>query len=513
MKKHICIILLAALLLLCACQPTPSEPVVIQKDFDRMIEQAKASPAPEGTEPEQTQPDAQEREPAHVTESFTGRSEAFRVTIDADVIRPEGPLTIVRCKPSEFTAESAQPYFDTLTAGKDYYLRTELQSKAFLEEQIAAIQQELADGLPSLDRDGLSEEDIQDEYKSWERELDTLKKLWAKATDGPGTPVRRLSDVNWDEFPRHYGRILKTSDGQGEFNFRENGEAREGDRVIQYIQSEVWFYNRSREPDTDSHQWQRYADVTGKTGIPSGTDLKLTPAEAQAEAEMLIKEIGVSDMAVDRVYLMQENVLSEGKDGGTCINDKLPQDYAFRYLYEVRFCRTVNGIPVVKPTNFASSSNNSEDGGYAPSWEYEELYVCIGNDGVSKLYHLAPIETMETVVDDAALKPFSDILDIAKKMLPIMYEAKLSEPYSYREMEFQIDRITLCLERVAEKDNLNYGLLIPVWCFWGSDRHVDRNGSVGFNDIASVYGDPCGYLPLLVINAIDGSIIDPEKGY
>ena len=42
MKKRIYVIIIASFLLLCACQPTPEEPVVIQKDFDVMIEKAKA---------------------------------------------------------------------------------------------------------------------------------------------------------------------------------------------------------------------------------------------------------------------------------------------------------------------------------------------------------------------------------------------------------------------------------------------------------------------------------------
>ena len=245
--------------------------------------------------------------------------------------------------------------------------------------------------------------------------------------------------------------------------------------------------------------------------MPRGWGLALSPMEAQAEAERQIETIGIKDMAVDRVYLMQETVLSNGTDGYR-INEKLPKDYEYQYLYEIRFCRSVNGISVAMPSYFGASSELSELQ-YAPVWSYEELYVRLGNNGVCAFWYQAPLETVETVVENAALKPFSEILETARKMLPIFYEERLSSPYRYREMEFTIDRITLSLQRVMEQDNLNFGLLVPVWCFWGSDRHVESDGSVAVNEFTSEYGDPCGYLPLLCINAVNGTVIDPTKGF
>ena len=522
MKKHIIIILIASMLLLCACQPTPETEVVIQKDFDRMIEQAKATPVPEiGTDTVQApngaaQPtaSAETTVPAkpgdRVVDSFTGRSENFRVTIDADVTVPEGPIPIMRVKPSEFNPENLQPYFETLTNGEDFYLKN-VGSKKYLEKMITEMQAELDAGLPSMDRDGVSEQEIQNEFEVWKSEIEKLKKLWENASDGPGTPVKRLSDVDWEGIPYYLGWVLTTDDQQASFSFHQNAEVREGDHVIPYIQSSIYYENRNKEPDTKSHQFRRFSDVTGGTEIPNGTGLSLTPSEAQAQAERLVETIGIQDMEADRVYLMQEKVLNGGNEG-IVINDKLPADYAYQYLYEIRFCRKVKGVFVVMPSFTGSSSVQSETE-YAPFWSYEELYVRLGNNGVCAFWYQAPLEVTDTVVENANLKPFSDILDIAKKMLPIIHEEKLNAPYNRREMTFSIDRITLNLQRIAEKDNLNYGLLTPVWCFWGMDRYVDRDGTVQWNDIAGDYGDPCGYLPMLCINAVDGSIIDPEKGY
>lgn len=86
MKKRFVVIFFTALLLLCACQPTPEEPVVVQKDFDVMIEKAKQTPvsdtvtvegetsssAVQPTAPAETSDAAKPGE--RVVDSFTGRS-------------------------------------------------------------------------------------------------------------------------------------------------------------------------------------------------------------------------------------------------------------------------------------------------------------------------------------------------------------------------------------------------------------------------------------------------------
>ncbi|MBQ6078053.1 MAG: hypothetical protein IJK88_08125 [Clostridia bacterium] len=520
MKKHGFILLLTALLLICACVPTPEKEIVVQKDFDHMIEKAKETPVSDtvvledGTQgsgvPTASPQNTDAPRYAHITESFTGRTDAFRVEIDADVIVPDGPLPIVRVKPDEFNAEKAQPYFDALCSGEDYYPREELETKENLERQIAEMQAEVDAGLPSMDRDGLSEKDVQKEIKNWKSQIKELQERWKVAKDKPENPMRVLADYDWSKVPSYYPLGVWTTDEQAQFTFRLDGEQEQNGHKIRFVQSSVLFEDARKEPKTKArHQFEYYRDVTGQTTIPTGTKLTKTPLEAQTEAEQLIQRIGAKDMAVDRVYLMRECVLNEGNEG-YCINYLLPEDYEYQYLYEVRFCRTVNGIPVVKPTFFASSSNNSENGAYAPSWEYEELYVRVSSDGVCELYHLAPIETVTTLVEDAKLLPFSDILDIAKKMLPILHEDQIG---SGNRVEFRIDRITLSLQRIAEQDNLEYGLLVPTWNFWGVDLRIGEDG-VPHTYLCGVFSaGTCGYLPLLSINAIDGTIIDATKGY
>ena len=79
MKKQAFIILIAALLLLCACQPTPDEPVVLQKDQELMIQQGTATLEPE--EP-YTPPEVPNRY------RFDYQDGALTIHADADRKRP-----------------------------------------------------------------------------------------------------------------------------------------------------------------------------------------------------------------------------------------------------------------------------------------------------------------------------------------------------------------------------------------------------------------------------------------
>ena len=512
MKKRIYVIIIASFLLLCACQPTPEEPVVIQKDFDVMIEKAKATPVTDtviinsetpnsAAQPTEATETAKPGE--RVVDSFIGRSENFKVTIDAKVIRPDGPLPIVHIKPTEFTPETAQKYFDVLTAGHDLYTQEQLETKPFLEAMIADFQDQLDNWIPTAVFE--SEDQRKEEAKYLKQLIKEYQEKWKTAKDDPGEPVRNIADYKDLHF------LSADRDYKVQFSWRPNSTVTYGKKTVTYLQSGISFVDRTRYPETTSGSFMKCADVTGQTTVPHGTDLKKTPVDAQREAEALLAAIGIEDMVTDRVFLMQEMVLSEGKEG-YAINRELPADYQFRYLYEVRFNRIVNGVQVSDPSPFASSSSHDETI-VAPEWDYESLIVWVSDLGICQFDQRAPIEVMETKVSDATLLPFDRILEIAKKMIPIIYEDPLFNNDQITGMEFHFTRITLSLQRISERDNMNYGLLTPVWNFWGTQLYHYEDGSMlWWNNMDSALG-PCSAYPLLSINAVDGSIIDPQKGY
>ena len=509
MKKHAFILILAVFMLLCACQPTPEEPIVIQKDFDVMIEKAKQTPDTDtitiGGESHGGTPQPTETAPPgeRVVDSFTGRMEDFKVTFDAEVIRPDGPLPIVHIKPTEFTPETAQKYFDVLTAGHDLYTQEQLETKPFLEAMIADFQDQLDNWIPTAVFE--SEDQRKEEAKYLKQLIKEYQEKWKTAKDDPGEPVRNIADYKDLHF------LSADRDYKVQFSWRPNSTVTYGKKTVTYLQSGISFVDRTRYPETTSGSFMKCADVTGQTTVPRGTDLKKTPVDAQREAEALLAAIGIEDMISDRVFLMQEMVLSEGKEG-YAINPELPADYQFRYLYEVRFNRIVNGVQVTDPSPFATSSSHDETV-VAPEWDYESLFVWVSDLGICQFEQRAPIELVETIVSDATLLPFDKILEIAKKMLPIIYEDQYMSVDQIIGVDTDIIRITLTLQRVSERDNMNYGLLTPVWNLWGSQLLYYEDGGRLWGNNKEMTMGPCNAYPLLSINAVDGTIIDTEKGY
>lgn len=72
---------------------------------------------------------------------------------------------------------------------------------------------------------------------------------------------------------------------------------------------------------------------------------------------------------------------------------------------------------------------------------------------------------------------------------------------------YKVDRVTLEMSRVTNRKSSEKGLLVPVWNFYGSDYFTYEDGhNFGSDDRE---GFPS---PLLRINAIDGSIIEPRYG-
>ncbi|MBQ1632383.1 MAG: hypothetical protein II049_06130, partial [Clostridia bacterium] len=86
MNKRVFIILFASLFLLCACQPTPDEPVVVGKDNEAMIEKAKetSAPAPTGETLYDTL-----GAPKVYSVSFTDETKKINITGEAPIILPD----------------------------------------------------------------------------------------------------------------------------------------------------------------------------------------------------------------------------------------------------------------------------------------------------------------------------------------------------------------------------------------------------------------------------------------
>ena len=495
--KRVTAFFFVCLLLLAGCQPTPAVETVPPKDFDALIEKAQTSPA---TVQVTLVPEAEDISAAAAEEAlerfqmeFYGNSEAFHVVVDAQVVRPQGPFPILEVTPGDFDDESAQPFFDVLTEGYTLYTAEELETKASLEKQITEMQQFIDDGLPGYDGPASKKKD---EIKHWKSELEKLKQRYLTARDEPGTPAAKVQ-LTWRE-PAKYDTqtagafLVQSADRKQTFQVRTNATGAHGKRNFDSKEAVVMFYNDAALPENAIHAFYQSDAIEDRDAVPAGSGLSVTPREAQEQAEALVQRLGLTDFAVKDVRLTHAPEEAEGLIGVPC------------YLYSVSFARMVNGVPVIRPTNRSSSGDEAEP---RPSWSYEKLAVSLRNKDVYGFTYGGPLVLGKTLVEDAQLMPFDAVMERFDQMVRVKYEGMMKDPGygNIQSMEVQVDRIELSLERVAQPDNINGGLLVPVWSFYGSilctrpedsfDRVFDHT------------------MPFLTLNAVDGTLIDPMKGY
>ena len=126
--------------------------------------------------------------------------------------------------------------------------------------------------------------------------------------------------------------------------------------------------------------------------------------------------------------------------------------------------------------------------------------------GVYRIDWVSPYEEQEMLIQNASLLPYDTILKIFSRA--ITYDPiPVDEAADITNIDIEITDVYLGEQRILEQESIDSGLLVPVWCFFGTVQSKSSDGSVQSFD-TKVQANP-----IVVINAIDGTIIDPTKGY
>ena len=172
--------------------------------------------------------------------------------------------------------------------------------------------------------------------------------------------------------------------------------------------------------------------------------------------------------------------------------------------YLIDFVRTVNGTQVAYLPMF----QGLEHGDVALPWDYEHLRFLVDRDGIVYIIWESPTEVTKIESSDAAVLTYEQAIETFETMGRIVYEAKTEFydiPYY---IDVEVSRIELDLVRIREQDAPGrYGLYVPAWVFYGKKAGYLKQ------PVPDGMIDNRMETALLIINAIDGSIIDPEKGY
>ena len=480
MKRIIAVFLLTGMFLISGCQKTPEEPIVVQKDTDRLVERVESS------ETEKSNLSIRERYgiPERFEISLEGVTGNMSVTADTEIDVPEvNELPMYRVTLTNFSQEIVSKLFDELCG--DYEM---------METPQEMTKKEIAEEIISLKR-MINDPEYQEQPKYIEEYRERLKNMEQKYAQAPEQlePIRCEGTIKplltYDHVtlkPDFESMGIRAYSRDCSFVV-DNGRADEtitAGNLLFMMEEKALNFNFAEKIEDEQ-----------TVPVLAEGKLSITPDDARKMGQDFLDRLGL-EMKVGEIFLMHdENMVG---------NDAALQK-AEHYAYKLNCERLVNGAAcayISGRTNYESQTVEVDEyNAYMPTWRYERMDMLIDDDGIIHFNWDSPLAVGEEISENVELLPYEKIKGIFEKMMLIRYEAEFYEwnqATNAVHLEYKIDRVELCLQRIAEPDSLYTGLLVPAWNFYGGHEYMQ------IDDHSA---------PLLSINAIDGSIIDTEKGY
>ena len=547
----------ALLLSMSACQENPEGSIIVHKDMDNLISRAQEDDPSkveitdivnEVTEQYETYQTAIENEDLGVT-----------VNVNAKVDVPEvDKLSVYRVKQKKFDQEFVDKVRKALMGDKKVYMGQALTTltKADYEVTIkyyrdyireeeekmtAASEKDRTIG-PQDNRYVISVEEFREQcqqnidaaqselngYQEKYEQAPTELNLQEYPSDGQLLTYQELSE-RYPEFADEYyasfyeddeALFLGTDGSDGQYQVLEVTNSEELSNKLSYTSCPgqyVSVIGVSGKLDNNVRDGNDTFDhvsfnstvpedfLGGEIGFTESTvftpiendETTITMEDALRRAGEFLSDIDLSGFTFAEGGLYNEPVGLLNQHGNPYIEgDDI--HYYYRHTYILRFYRDLDGALLTQSSG--QKVDWGENDGYRIQfWPGELVELRINDQGIAGFDYYSPVEITETVVDGAALKPFSEIKDTFEKMICIV------NANDQRVSRIDIDRVRLSYSRISEQDRFDTGLVVPVWSFEGKMDSAYR----GDEDFVQ----PWKTGTLLAVNAIDGSIIDGELGY
>lgn len=447
-----------------ACQKTPESPIVIGKDQTQMIEQA------------QTGEDNLEKEEvpeAIIREISKGK---LAITVNTHAEMPDGDMPIIQVESADFTQEQVDAFWNALVGDTPMFLRGQ-SSKADIEERILHIEYIL------------ERETDSDTIAHFEKRLEIAKREYETAPETAGQiPADGQLEIQYvhgsgNDILTEYTGVRAYEDPENYFGKRFSVQ----NNYVNAIDGKPETKDALMEYNTDLEDYQFYEEevaiISDESAIPEeAEDLTILPGEAREAAERLIAQTGAPFQPAKIKLMVNENG---------------------EHAYLVDCQRVIDGIPcaIVSGAAYVEVTND-----YGGQWAYEGFKVVVGNDGIITFRWNSPLNVGEHETSESAMLSFDEIMTIFEKMMAVVYEPEAKNE-SIQYTDYEIDELRLELIRVIKENSIDDGLMVPVWCFYGT-KYMSYVGDDGVEYEVFPTRD-CW----LTINAVDGSVIDTLAGY
>ena len=493
MKKTMMIVLAVLMLLsITACQATPDKNIVIGKSLDDMIDKATESQSAEATQA----PGATIAEKVGAKENYTteladaqGR---VKIHVNADVQIPDVPgVSVQRVGKGEFTQAQVDVLMDTLMKGEPFSGDDYKLTKSEIQQQILDLQ--AADFDNALDgvkrnetmRDAMLAQ-LQEQLQT---APDTSERIPSTGQLEPMDP-----EIDFDSGTKLYA--LAQSDMGGYESLTVTNYKDSPGNMIDYTSEKNGFSkNMGYFWTKDEVEHNSYTGVEDIASIP---DVTMSQDDAKAQAEALISALGVENMmclSADKKYGGSYDMTV---DGSEYINPR-------KCVWFLRYSRSVDNVPV---TYTVYDCMKVEDDAQSAPWSYEDMTFAIDDTGIVGFSWRSPYVMAETVTQSSNLISFDEVTDVFETMSMAVHawDGYAEGSPDLKAVDIVVDHIKFGLTRITEENKRDSGLLVPAWDFFGTTTQIiDRNGQEkGYDD---------GPIPILTINAIDGSVINRSLGY
>ena len=492
--KRIAIALLA-LLMLAACQPTPETDAVKQKDTNVLIDTVLSEQ--ETTEADNPPAPVNAQFPERFSADFYTSANNVHVTVGAPIrVRSDGGFPLIRVERRAITNEERLALCRRLLKADTLY-RFELRfDRDDLVRQISALMQEPT---PEEKAEWMRE-DPENTEEAWntiqehrKEELARLQEQYRAMEDGETLPLAVWDGSLLPDDAENPGQDIvadpNVSNDIGPVD-HASFTAAWHDRPITFIAANPdSTSNGSYDAaffDKDNGEQEAYRIDPSAYAAPLD-GARISPAEAANVALQSLE--GFDSWAVSDIY-WSNNATNGGNDAFVI----------HKRAYLVRLVPRFHGADLIW-CGFMANTTGAETNAM-PYWRYSHAIAAVDGSGtLLGLEWYGALKETEVLSETTPLLPFTEIQSI--------FEQQINRELAYEEMRdatLTVDDVQLGLFRIREQNDMKHGLLTPVWYFrgtlipsetgvWaGHTQHYDRQ-------------------PILIINAIDGTIIDPYAGY
>ncbi len=523
--------LMLAVCVLTACQPTPEKPIVQAKDNDS-VQQAIESSASEThtySAPERWQSEAHDE------------VKNINLYVDAEVDVPTDTWGIYELVSSTMTEADLQSMLDAIVGDATIYGEQTIRSKEYLMEQITHLESQKKEFERLLNEGGLSEdeklaqeaagndksapqpsgeegpeslsmlseEDLKRNIESFTSMINEAK---AKLTTAPDedTVVQHefvLADMFKEDMTEEQALESGFSYGNDGYNIMKSlsgtadlGRETPADIYIQLHNNGEFRHFSIYYADYDDYE----QSFGGNDELYTGQELfkcDIGMEEAAQIARDKVSEMGYGYLDIDTTYV--SGMLDRQRKEG----DKFPE------CFEFVFTRAMDGATATYAHGDGVWTEEKELAlEYAPHWNAGEVKVYVDDSGVIGIR----VETLKSDVTRQAygieLKDFEEIMDIFETQLFI--NNAYSGPGDWEKVlgrEIRVKEIRLGYMPTAWKDHSGKIIFTPVWDFFGEEVVTFEDGIKGdlgtFLDENNRFYMDLGSQSLLTINALDGTIM------